>query len=84
MLKKISLVFGCGGDRDKNKRSLMAKVANKYSKKIYVTDDNPRNEDPKKIRNEIVKKINISKCFNINMGFGCQLNCSIPTCVCTT
>ena len=62
---KISLVFGCGGDRDKNKRSLMAKVANKYSKKIYVTDDNPRNEDTKKIRNEIVKKINISKCFNI-------------------
>jgi UDP-N-acetylmuramyl tripeptide synthase len=45
------------GDRDKKKRSLMAKVANNYSKKIYVTDDNPRNEDPKKIRNEIIKKI---------------------------
>ena len=38
----------------------MAKVANKYSKKIYVTDDNPRNEDPKKIRNEIIKKINLT------------------------
>ena len=63
--KNISLVFGCGGDRDKSKRSLMAKVANNYSKKIYVTDDNPRNEEPSKIRNEIIKRINPLKCFNI-------------------
>ena len=63
--KKASLVFGCGGDRDRKKRILMAKVANNYSKKIYVTDDNPRNEDPKKIRNEIIKKIDPKKCFNI-------------------
>ena len=63
--KNISLVFGCGGDRDKKKRSLMAKVANNYSRKIYVTDDNPRNEDPKKIRNEIIKNINSKKFFNI-------------------
>tara|TARA_Y100000389_G_scaffold146133_1_gene144773 strand:- start:3473 stop:6244 length:2772 start_codon:yes stop_codon:yes gene_type:complete len=63
--KNISLVFGCGGDRDKKKRSLMAKIANEYSKKIYVTDDNPRNEDPRKIRNEIIKRISSDKCFNI-------------------
>ena len=63
--KNISLVFGCGGDRDKKKRSLMGKVANNYSRKIYVTDDNPRNEDPKKIRNEIIRSINPNKCFNI-------------------
>ena len=43
----------------------MAKIANKFSKKIYVTDDNPRNEDPKKIRNELVNKIDQNKCFNI-------------------
>jgi MurE/MurF fusion protein len=61
----ISLVFGCGGDRDKQKRSLMAKIANDFSKKVYVTDDNPRNENPSKIRNEITKKINSNKCFNI-------------------
>ena len=61
----ISLVFGCGGDRDKKKRPLMAAIAKKYSKKIYVTDDNPRNEDPKQIRNEIIKKIGSKKCFNI-------------------
>ena len=63
--KNVSLVFGCGGERDVTKRSLMAKVANNYAKKVYVTDDNPRNEDPKKIRNEIIKNINSNKCFNI-------------------
>ena len=63
--KNISLVFGCGGERDKKKRPLMAKVANSFSRKIYVTDDNPRNEDPKKIRDELVNKIAKNKCFNI-------------------
>ena len=61
----LSIVFGCGGDRDFKKRPLMAKVANTYCKNIYVTDDNPRNEKPEKIRNEIVKNININKYFNI-------------------
>ena len=53
--KNIVLVFGCGGERDKNKRFIMGKIANKYCKKIYVTDDNPRSENPKKIRNAIIK-----------------------------
>ncbi len=61
----ISLVFGCGGDRDFKKRPIMAKIASLNCKKIYVTDDNPRNEDPKKIRNEIIKNIKISKYYNI-------------------
>jgi MurE/MurF fusion protein len=63
--KNISLVFGCGGDRDKKKRALMGKIANNHSRKIYITDDNPRKENPKKIRNEIMKKINSNKCYNI-------------------
>ena len=54
---KIYLVFGCGGDRDKNKRFKMGKIASKYAHKIYLTDDNPRREDPKRIRNEIKKGI---------------------------
>ena len=61
----LSIVFGCGGDRDFKKRPLMAKVANTYCKNIYVTDDNPRNEKPEKIRKEIVKNINNNKYFNI-------------------
>ncbi|MDC0952547.1 UDP-N-acetylmuramoyl-L-alanyl-D-glutamate--2,6-diaminopimelate ligase [Pelagibacteraceae bacterium] len=64
--KKITLVFGCGGDRDKKKRPLMAKIANSNCEKIFITDDNPRNESPEKIRNEIFKNINIKKCFNIS------------------
>jgi len=57
---KINLVFGCGGERDFRKRSLMGKIADKYSDTIYLTDDNPRNENPSKIRKEIkrgIKKI---------------------------
>ncbi|PDH19881.1 MAG: UDP-N-acetylmuramoyl-L-alanyl-D-glutamate--2,6-diaminopimelate ligase [Pelagibacterales bacterium MED-G43] len=61
----INLVFGCGGDRDKKKRKIMAKIANNNCKKIYVTDDNPRNEDPKKIRNHLLKYIKKNKAFNI-------------------
>ena len=53
--KEITIVFGCGGERDKKKRLIMGKIAKKYCRKIFVTDDNPRNEDPKKIRNLILK-----------------------------
>ena len=61
----ISLVFGCGGERDKQKRPLMAKIANINCKKIYITDDNPRNENPQKIRNQLLKYISKNKAFNI-------------------
>jgi len=53
--KEILIVFGCGGERDKKKRMIMGKIAQKYCKKVFVTDDNPRNENPIKIRNEIIK-----------------------------
>jgi MurE/MurF fusion protein len=56
-LSKICLVFGCGGDRDKDKRFKMGEIASKYADKIYLTDDNPRSENPQKIRNEIKKGI---------------------------
>ena len=56
-LSKISLVFGCGGDRDKKKRSIMGNIASKYCDKVYLTDDNPRNENPNLIRNQIKKGI---------------------------
>ncbi len=55
--KKIILLFGCGGNRDQNKRFKMGKIATKYSNEIYLTDDNPRFEDPKKIRDDIKKGI---------------------------
>ncbi len=61
----ISLVFGCGGNRDFKKRSLMGRIAEKYSDRIYLTDDNPRNEKPSKIREEIKKGIKGSKIYEI-------------------
>ena len=50
---RLSLVFGCGGERDKGKRKIMGKIANKLADKIIITDDNPRFENAKAIRNEI-------------------------------
>jgi len=51
---KPDVVFGCGGERDKKKRSKMANICETNAKKIYVTDDNPRNENPKLIRQMII------------------------------
>ena len=58
---KLNLVFGCGGERDLKKRSIMGKIADKYSDKIYLTDDNPRNENPTNIRKDIKKGIKKTK-----------------------
>ncbi len=51
--KKLICVFGCGGNRDKGKRSKMGEVAAKFADHVVVTSDNPRQEDP----NEIIKDI---------------------------
>ena len=58
---KISLLFGCGGNRDQDKRSKMGKIAFQYSDEIYLTDDNPRFEEPYKIRRDIKKGIKKGK-----------------------
>lgn len=50
----IWCVFGCGGDRDRSKRPLMAKVAEKYATRVIVTTDNPRHEDPQSIIDEVM------------------------------
>lgn len=51
---RIWTIFGCGGDRDKGKRPLMAQMALKYSDQVVITSDNPRTEDPQSIINEIL------------------------------
>lgn len=50
---RIITVFGCGGNREKEKRPLMGKIAQKYSDLAIITSDNPRYEEP----NEIIKDI---------------------------
>ena len=53
--KKILVIYGCGGDRDKTKRRQIAKVVSKYTNLQIITDDNPRNEDPAIIRRTLIK-----------------------------
>lgn len=51
---KLVCVFGAGGDRDKGKRPHMGRIVSFLADKVIVTDDNPRSEDPEKIRSEIL------------------------------
>lgn len=52
---KLYCLFGCGGDRDRGKRPLMAKIAEQYADHVMVTDDNPRTEDPIQIVDDIMQ-----------------------------
>lgn len=54
------VLFGCGGDRDRTKRPLMAKVIEKYAKKICITSDNPRTEDPRRIIDDILMGLDVN------------------------
>ena len=51
---RLVTLFGCGGDRDKTKRSIMGEIACKLSDFVIVTSDNPRTEDPAAIINDIL------------------------------
>ena len=50
VLGRLVVVFGAGGDRDQSKRSLMGEAAARFADVAFVTDDNPRGEDPAEIR----------------------------------
>jgi UDP-N-acetylmuramoyl-L-alanyl-D-glutamate--2,6-diaminopimelate ligase len=58
--EKILTVVGCGGDRDKAKRPVMAEVACEHSDKIFFTSDNPRSEDPNEIIKDMEAGVNVT------------------------
>ena len=65
--KKITVLFGCGGNRDQNKRPKMGKIVSDYADSIILTNDNPRFENPQKIIRDIkrgIKKKRITEISN--------------------
>ncbi|MBM3208183.1 MAG: UDP-N-acetylmuramoyl-L-alanyl-D-glutamate--2,6-diaminopimelate ligase [Chlamydiae bacterium] len=54
---KLICLFGCGGDRDQGKRSIMGEIGDKFSDELIITSDNPRSEDPLEIINQILSGV---------------------------
>lgn len=62
---RLITVFGCGGDRDKDKRPMMGKIACENSDFVFITSDNPRTENPEMIINDILSGINTKNFYRI-------------------
>ncbi|MBO5884529.1 MAG: UDP-N-acetylmuramoyl-L-alanyl-D-glutamate--2,6-diaminopimelate ligase, partial [Clostridia bacterium] len=58
-------LFGCGGNRDKKKRKIMGAISEKYADYSYITNDNPRYEDPLEIIADIVSGFNSKRYYTI-------------------
>jgi len=62
---RLICIFGCGGDRDKEKRPIMGKIASEIADHVIITSDNPRTEEPSQIIAEIETGIKSEKCYDV-------------------
>ena len=63
---RVLVLFGCGGNRDAKKRPIMGEIASNLADLVIVTDDNPRQEEPKAIRAEILQGCDQKKVVEID------------------
>ena len=77
---QLIVVFGCGGNRDKFKRPLMAEVVSKYADFAIVTNDNPRFEDPKLIADDIVGRLSCNYKVILNRSQATEFAMSLAGC----
>ena len=63
---RIHTVFGCGGNRDRSNRPIMLELACKHSEHVFVTLDNPRDEDPERIFADMLRASELSKCESVS------------------
>ncbi|MDR1361975.1 MAG: UDP-N-acetylmuramoyl-L-alanyl-D-glutamate--2,6-diaminopimelate ligase [Holosporaceae bacterium] len=66
--KRLITVFGCGGNRDQQKRKMMGEIAEQFSDFAFVTDDNPRDEEPSSIRRMIIAGMRCGRFVNVPTG----------------
>jgi len=65
--KNLTVLFGCGGNRDRSKRAKMGKIASSLADNIIVTSDNPRNENPTRIIEDIVSGIDYKEKYKLTV-----------------
>ena len=70
--ERLITVFGCGGNRDRGKRPEMGRIAGMYSDLVIITSDNPRNEDPAAIVNDIEPGVQEAGLRKLESGILCQ------------
>lgn len=75
-------VFGCGGNRDQGKRAIMGRIAEQYSDRVIITDDNPRDEDPEQIVRDIQSDLLCPWAVEViherDVAIGHALSCAQP------